>query len=72
MRENAAAVIVKVENSVQSHCWSMILHDRRPSAMLLHTGGAAVGRAWSAGLSCLRTLGYKSSASVMCEGLINC
>lgn len=28
------AVIVKVENSVQSHCWSVILHDRGASAVL--------------------------------------
>lgn len=34
MTEFAAAVIVKVENSVQSRCWSMILHDRCPSVVL--------------------------------------
>lgn len=39
-----AAVIVKVENSVQSRCWSEKLHDGCPSAVL-YTREEQLGRA---------------------------
>lgn len=49
MAEYAAAVIVKVETNVQSHCWSKKLHDWCPSAVL-YTGRSSCGEglvSWS-------------------------